>query len=362
MKCADEFRSREITAPLLQELRETVDKPIRIMEVCGTHTMSIFRHGIRSLLPREVSLLSGPGCPVCVTPASHINAFVAAASLPDTIVATFGDLIRVPGTSGSLADARSRGGQVEIVYSPMDALTLAKNTPGKNVVFPAIGFETTAPTIAATVLTAKNMKVDNFFILSAGKTMPNALKQLMSDPELTVDGLLCPGHVSAVIGSDAYYPIAEEYSLCCAVAGFEPADILAGLLSLARQIRRRSPTVENCYTRAVSAEGNLRACRLMEQVFTEVDSEWRGLGVIPKSGLELKEDFAGFDAARCLDIRPEPAREPKGCKCGDILKGRLLPPDCPLYGTRCTPLSPVGPCMVSSEGTCAAYYRYSDKE
>ncbi|WP_028579293.1 hydrogenase formation protein HypD [Desulfogranum japonicum] len=362
MKCADEFRSREITAPLLQELQKTVDKPIRIMEVCGTHTMSIFRHGIRSLLPPEVTLLSGPGCPVCVTPASHINAFVAAASLPETIVTTFGDLIRVPGTSGSLADARSRGGQVEIVYSPMDALSLAQNNPKKNIVFPAIGFETTAPTIAATVLMAKNLEIKNFFILSAGKTMPSALKQLMGDPDLAVDGLLCPGHVSAIIGSDAYLPIARDYKLCCAVAGFEPADILAGLLSLAGQIQRKAPTVENCYTRAVTSQGNLRASQLMHQVFMETDSEWRGLGTIPDSGLELREEFACFDATRQLDIHPEPAGEPKGCKCGDILKGHLLPPDCPLYGTRCTPLNPVGPCMVSSEGTCAAFYRYSDKK
>jgi len=358
VKCADEFRSREITAPLVAEIGRRVERPVRIMEVCGTHTMAIFRHGIRSLLPEGIKLLSGPGCPVCVTPTSHIDAFLAAADLDRVTIATFGDLIRVPGTGRSLAGARAQGARVEIVYSPMDALTLAQREPERTVVFPAIGFETTVPTIAATILQAERLGVANFLIIGANKTMPGALAALMADQELQVDGLLCPGHVSAIIGSGAYRPLAERYRLACAVAGFEPADILAGLLSLIRQINQGRPGVENCYTRAVSEEGNLRAQHLIDQVFEPADSEWRGLGTIPGSGLVLREQYRRFDGMVQLGIAVQPAPEPKGCRCGEILKGRMLPPECPLYGKACTPLQPVGPCMVSNEGTCAAYYRY----
>lgn len=362
MKCADEFRSRDITAPLLAKLNSCLTRPVRIMEVCGTHTMSIFRHGIRSLLPEGITLLSGPGCPVCVTPASHIDAFIKAADLPEVIVATFGDLIRVPGSKKSLAAARAEGARVEIVYSPMDALELARKEKNKKIVFPAIGFETTIPTIAATILAAEQQQIDNFFIISAGKTMPQPLELLMSDPALEVDGLLCPGHVSAIIGANAYQPLAEKYNLSCAVAGFEPADIIAGLLSIVKQINSCQPQVDNCYTRVVTDKGNLKAQELINHVFIPEDSEWRGLGIIPGSGLKLREKFARFDALKELAIPIEPTKDPKGCKCGDILKGLMLPPDCPLYGKRCTPLQPIGPCMVSNEGTCAAYHRYSEKK
>lgn len=362
MKYTDAFRSREITAPLVEEIANSLGRPVRIMEVCGTHTMSIFRHGIRSLLPEGITLLSGPGCPVCVTPASHIDAFLAAADLPQVTIATFGDLIRVPGAERSLAGARAQGARVEIVYSPMDALTLAQQEPERTVLFPAIGFETTAPTIAATVLAAERLGLTNFLIIAAGKTMPQALEALMADPELRVDGLLCPGHVSAIIGSEAYRPLADRYHLACAVAGFEPADILAGLLSLIRQINEGRPGVDNCYTRVVTAEGNIRAQQLISEVFAPADSEWRGLGTIPGSGLVLREQYRRFDGMEQLAIPVQPARELKGCRCGEILKGRLLPPDCPLYGTACTPLQPIGPCMVSNEGTCAAYFRYSGRK
>jgi hydrogenase expression/formation protein HypD len=362
VKCADEFRSREITAPLVEEIVNSLRRPVRIMEVCGTHTMSIFRHGIRSLLPEGITLLSGPGCPVCVTPASHIDGFVAAADLPQVTIATFGDLIRVPGAERSLAGARASGARVEIVYSPMDALTLAQQEPERTVLFPAIGFETTAPTIAATILAAERLGLANFLIIAAGKTMPQALEALMADPELQVDGLLCPGHVSAIIGSEAYRPLADRYHLACAVAGFEPADILSGLLSLIRQTNEGRPKVDNCYTRAVTDAGNIRAQHLISEVFAPADSEWRGLGTIPGSGLVLREQYRRFDGMEQLAIPVQSAREPKGCRCGEILKGRLLPPDCPLYGTACTPLQPVGPCMVSNEGTCAAYFRYSGRK
>jgi len=359
MKCAQEFRNKEITAALLDELSSTLDRPLRIMEVCGTHTVSIFRHGLRSLLPPEIELISGPGCPVCVTPAGHINAFVQAARKKDVLVATFGDLLRVPGTLGSLADARMEGTQVELVYSPLDALTLAQNFPKKIVFFPAVGFETTAPTIAATILEARRLGLENFCIFAGCKVMPPPLEVLMSDPKLNVDGLLCPGHVSAIIGAEAYKPLVQQYHLPCAVAGFEPADIMAGLLSLARQVAQGKARVDNCYTRVVSQEGNSRARERMDTVFKREDTPWRGLGVIPQSGLGLREPFAQFDAVKRLGLDITPLPEPRGCKCGEILQGHLLPPACPLYGKSCTPSQPIGPCMVSSEGTCAAYYRYS---
>ncbi|MDR2549125.1 MAG: hydrogenase formation protein HypD [Desulfobulbus sp.] len=358
MNLAEGFRSRGVTAPLVAEIARSLERPVRIMEVCGTHTMSIFRHGIRSLLPEGITLLSGPGCPVCVTPASQIDAMLAAADREEVTIATFGDLIRVPGNNRSLAGARGRGARVEIVYSPMDALALAQREPARLVLFPAIGFETTAPAIAATVLAAERMGIANFAVIEANKTMPQALAALMDDPLLKVDGLLCPGHVSAIIGSKAYGPLAERHRLACAVAGFEPADILAGLLSLIRQINAGEPGVENCYTRAVAEDGNVRARHLIEQVFEPVTSEWRGLGAIAASGLRLKKQYRRFDGLARLGIAVQPAHEPKGCRCGEILKGRLLPPDCPLYGTACTPMRPVGPCMVSNEGTCAAHFRY----
>lgn len=359
MNVVDAFRSREITAPLVTEIRRSLSRPVRLMEVCGTHTMAIFRHGIRALLPEGITLLSGPGCPVCVTPIQHIDAFLAAADLPRVTVATFGDLIRVPGTGRSLASARAQGAQVQVVYSPMDALVLAQQQPERQVVFPAIGFETTAPTIAATLVQAKRLDVRNFFIIEAGKTVPQALDILMGDPTMEVDALLCPGHVSAIIGSHAYQPLADKYSLPCAVAGFEPADILAGLLSLVRQLAEGRARVDNCYTRVVSEEGNLRAQQLIAEVFVPTDSQWRGLGLIPGSGLRLGAPYQRFDAIRQLGLTVPTTTEPKGCRCGQILQGRMLPPECPLYGKACTPLRPVGPCMVSGEGTCAAYYRYS---
>ncbi|MBM9535574.1 hydrogenase formation protein HypD [Desulfobulbus alkaliphilus] len=363
MQLNEAFRSREVTAPLVAEISRGLRQPVRIMEVCGTHTMAIFRHGIRSLLPEQMTLLSGPGCPVCVTPAGYIDALLAAARLPRVVLATFGDLIRVPGSEeASLATARSAGARVEIVYSPMDALALAQREPECTVVFAAVGFETTAPTIAATLVQARRLGVDNFLIIAAIKTMPAALDALMDDPDLPVDGLLCPGHVSAVIGSGAYRPLVEKHQLACAVAGFEPADILTGLLSLIRQIQSGRPRVTNCYTRAVSEEGNVRARMLMEEVFTPADSEWRGLGMIPASGLVLRTEYQDFDGLRQLGIALQATREPGGCRCGQVLKGCLLPPDCPLYGARCTPLRPVGPCMVSSEGACAAFFRYSGEK
>jgi len=361
MKYLDEFRDQKLAVPLLEELQRAVTKPFRVMEVCGTHTMSIFRSGMRSLLPEGLELVSGPGCPVCVTSASHIDAIISMAELANTRIALFGDLFRVPGSKSiSLANASSRGAHVEVVYSAMDSLELARKYPDDLIIFLGVGFETTTPGIAATILAAHNQGIDNFAVFSTHKVMPPPLIALLDDPELQIDGLLCPGHVSAIIGADAYQPLVDKYDLACVVGGFESSDILQALILLARQIAAGEPKVENAYTRVVNREGNLRATKMVEEIFEPADMEWRGLGMIPKSGLAIRDKYARFDVEKRLDITLETAEEPKGCRCGEILKGKEQPPTCPLYGKRCTPENPIGPCMVSSEGTCAAFYKYGD--
>ncbi len=359
MKHVDEYRDPRLVATLARELANTVNRPMRIMEVCGTHTMSIFRHGLRSLFPDNLELISGPGCPVCVTSAGHIDAFISLAKRKDIIIATFGDLVRVPGSSSSLDRARAEGARVEIVYSPMDALALAEKNPQSTVVFLGVGFETTCPGIAATIVAASRSGLENFAVFSAGKVMPPPLRALMQDPNLKIDGLLCPGHVSIITGTGAYRFLAEEFGLSCVVSGFEPADVLRALIMLARQITEGRAEVENAYSRVVSEQGNVRARQILDRVFSLKDTTWRGLGLIEKSGFAIREEFAAWDAEQKLGITVTETPEPAGCRCGEILKGLCLPPDCPVYGRRCTPLNPVGPCMVSSEGTCAAYYRYT---
>ena len=356
------FAGRELAAPLIAEIRRAAARipgELRLMEVCGTHTVSIFRHGIRSLLPDNVRLLSGPGCPVCVTPTGHIDLILQAARRERTLIATFGDMLRVPGSGGSLAEARARGeAEAAIVYSPMDALELARQNPDREIVFPGVGFETTAPAIAATILAAERQDIKNFSVIALAKTMPGVLERLLADPDLALSGLLCPGHVSAVIGAAAWRPLAEKFHLSCAVAGFEAADILAGILALARQAAAGEARVDNCYPRAVGEAGSLRAQKLLEQIFEPADSDWRGLGRIPASGLAIRKEYAPFDAVRRFGLTAASAPEPPGCRCGEILKGKMQPPDCPLFGRACSPLKPVGPCMVSAEGACAAWHRY----
>jgi len=391
MKYMDEFRNRSLVMALARQIHREADRPVRIMEVCGTHTMAIFRHGIRDMLPACIELVSGPGCPVCVTPSGTIDAFIDLARRPDITITTFGDMLRVPGTSTdlSLAQARAQGADVRIVYSPMDALTLAAREPDRQVVFLAVGFETTIPTIAATILAAEREDIANFSIFPAVKTMKAPLKTLMEDPEVRVDGLLCPGHVSIIVGSDNFKFLADpcsghpvpnrnkngrrqveeepglqtkKHGLACAVAGFEPTDILQGVLALIRQINAGAPTVENCYGRAVTGAGNRKARQIMDKVFTAADSEWRGLGLIPNSGLCLRTQYEKFDITRRLELTIPPSVEPRGCRCGDILRSICAPPDCPLFGRACTPANPIGPCMVSSEGTCAAWHKYHPEE
>lgn len=360
MKYVDEYRGRDYVQVLTQKLQELSCQKVRIMEVCGTHTMSIFKHGIRQMLPEQVQLISGPGCPVCVTPSGVIDAFVELAGRPEVIITTFGDMIRVPGTSDSLIQARAAGADVNIVYSPMDSLEFATQNPDKLVVFLSVGFETTTPTIAATILEAARRKITNFCVYPANKIMPPPLKALMQDPNLQVDGLLCPGHVSIISGYESYRFLVDDYGIGCVVAGFEPTDILLGIMAIIKQVQEGKADVENCYGRVVTAEGNVKARKIVDTVFTPVDSEWRGLGTIEASGLTLRDEYASFDVTKRLNLQIEPSTEPKGCRCGDILKGIKQPPDCPIFGNRCTPGTPVGPCMVSSEGTCAAWYRYGD--
>jgi hydrogenase expression/formation protein HypD len=344
-----------LVAALMAEARED----LTYMEVCGTHTMAISRFGLRELLPGRIRLVSGPGCPVCVTAVRDLDVVVEIARLPGTTIVTFGDLIRVPASRSSLAEERAAGADVRVVYSPADAVALAAAEPERQVVFIGIGFETTAPTVAAALLEAREGGLTNFSVLSLHKTMPGALRALLDLGETRLDGFILPGHVSVVTGSECYGFLADEYRVGGVVAGFEAEDVLAALLMLVRQ---GEPAIEIEYTRAVRPEGNPVARGVMDQVFEPSDADWRGLGVIPGSGLRLNEDFAAFDAARRFAVEPGEPIEPRGCRCGEVLRGVLDPADCPLFGTRCTPESPVGACMVSSEGSCAARHRYQRLE
>jgi hydrogenase expression/formation protein HypD len=355
------FRDPRAARALVSALGEAADaasRPLTFMEVCGTHTMAIHQHGIRSLLPESIRLISGPGCPVCVTPIAYVDHALALARRTDTIVATFGDLARVPGSTGSLQDEKARGADIRIVYSPLDAVALARKNPGREVVFLGVGFETTTPTIAGAILRARELGLSNFSVLSANKTMPAPMAALTADPDLAIDGYLCPAHVATVIGAEGFRSLAENYGIPCVITGFEPLDILQGLLMLTRQARAGEARVEIQYSRFVRPEGNAKAREIMARIFAPCDADWRGIGPIPGSGLRIRDEFADYDAARKLPVIVEPAREPAGCRCGEILKGKLAPRVCPLFGASCTPESPVGACMVSSEGACAAAYKY----
>lgn len=356
----DRFRDPGLARGLVETIRrEGADSPpARIMEVCGTHTMAIARNGIRSLLAGRVTLISGPGCPVCVTPAGYIDAAVELGRSRGAILATFGDMLRVPGSRTSLEQERGTGLDVRVVYSPLDAVRLAEADAGTEVVFLGVGFETTAPAIGGAILAAAVRRVGNFSALCSIRTIPIAMGALASDPEVAIEGFLCPAHVSAIIGSDAYLPVAREHRIPCVVAGFEPLDILLGIRMLLRQIRAGEARVENEYGRVATAGGNRKALALLGDVFTGCDAAWRGIGTIPGTGLRIADRFAAFDAGRRFGI-PIGAGEERGpCRCGDVLKGKITPRQCALFGKSCTPESPVGPCMVSSEGTCAAYYKY----
>jgi hydrogenase expression/formation protein HypD len=358
VKHVDEYRDPALAQELAARIRRLSRTPARFMELCGTHTMALARHGLHAMLPPTVRLISGPGCPVCVTATEEIDRAVKLASTPGVVVATFGDLVRVPGSRSSLAAQRAEGAAVEVVYSPLDAVSLAAQRPEAQVVFLGIGFETTAPTVAAAILAAEHQGLKNFSVLSAHKLLPPALGALLSGPDLGLSGFLCPGHVTTVIGTACYEPVAQERGLPCVVAGFEPVDVLASILMLVRQVEEGRSEVEIQYQRAVSPQGNPAAVALMNSFFQPVDAPWRGLGVIPASGLALRPEHAKWDAARRFDLEVPPAQDYPGCRCGEVLRGLMSPPECQLFATACTLSSPVGPCMVSAEGTCAAWYRY----
>ena len=363
MKHQDEYRDPELASVQLQAIREAatgLDRAVTLMEVCGTHTMAVYQHGIRSLLPEQIRLVSGPGCPVCVTPVGYVDHAVALARRDDTIIATFGDMVRVPGSSSSLLHEQARGATVKIVYSALDAVTLAESNPASTVVFLGVGFETTAPTIAGAILIAEKKNLKNFFVLCAHKTMPVPMAALAKDPDLLIDGFLCPAHVSAIIGANAYQPLVVAYRVPCVITGFEPLDILQGVLMLIKQLVAGTARVETQYRRVVKAEGNQKAREILSRVFEPCDARWRGIGDIPGSGLRLRDAYSRFDADRALPVEIEPVVEHPGCLCGEILKGKLRPSECPLFHITCTPEEPVGACMVSSEGACAAEYKYGD--
>ncbi len=342
----------------IEELARQLGRDVKLMEVCGTHTMAAFRSGLRQLLPASVRLVSGPGCPVCVTDPSYIDAAIELAGHPDVIVATFGDLVRVPGSDSSLERERAAGANVRIVYSPSDALVLAKECRSKKVVFLGVGFETTAPTVAWAIWRAAKDNVGNFFVLCAHKTMPQAMDALLRDQQVKIDGFLCPGHVSVITGAQIYRFICERYRIPCVVAGFEPWDILEAVRMLLQQLVEGRAEVENEYSRSVTETGNASAQRLMAEVFEPCDADWRGIGTIAGSGLRIRDQYARFDAAKALDVKFPAAHVNPLCKCGSVLRGVATPLDCRLFGKACTPAHPVGPCMVSSEGVCAAYFKY----
>ena len=364
-----QFRDPEAARAVAQAIRARSTRPARLMEFCGGHTHAILRFGIPDLLPPTVELRSGPGCPVCVTAAADLDRAIALAQVEDVILTTFGDMIRVPGSRGdglrapvSLAQAKAQGADVRVVYSPLDALQIARQNPTRPVIFLGVGFETTAPMIASAVLAAETEGVENFYVFSTHKLTPPATHAILNAGEVALDGIIGPGHVTTIIGSEGWRFLPDDYGIPCAVAGFEPLDILRAILALVEMIEEGQANVNNAYARSVRPEGNVAARRVMEQVFEVAAAEWRGFGTVPASGLRLRETYARFDAARVFPVEVPPAREHPGCRCGEILRGLLLPTECSLFGKACTPQVPIGPCMVSAEGACAAYYRYAARD
>lgn len=359
------MNQRELMQMYTRELGDLVAgraTPLNLMEVCGTHTVNACRSGVHSLMPANVRLISGPGCPVCVTAQRYIDALVALGRRGGVTILTYGDMIRVAGAGGSLEIARGEGADVRVVTSTLEGLEIARREPHRQFVFAAVGFETTAPATAAAVLQAASEGLRNFSILPAHKLVLPAMRTLLNDPEVKIDGFVCPGHVSVIIGSEAYRPIVNEYRKPCVVTGFEALQIMQGVLHLARQIIRGEIRLENLYPEAVSPKGNPHAMTLIDRVFLPGTSAWRALGEMPESGLDVREEFAEFDAFRKFNIRLGEDHEPRGCICGKVITGRAVPVECRLFGTVCTPVYAVGPCMVSSEGTCQAWFKYRRHE
>jgi hydrogenase expression/formation protein HypD len=357
MKYVDEYRKKDLILSVAEKLGAISKKEIVLMEVCGGHTMAIHRFGLTSLLPHNIHLISGPGCPVCVSSQHFIDMAMAYSKIPGVIITTYGDLIRVPGSVTSLEKERAAGSDIRIIYSVLESLEIAKKNPDNNVIFLGIGFETTAPATAAAIIQAKKEKISNFFVLSAHKVMPPVMKALVEEG-VKIDGFIAPGHVTAITGTAIYNELASVYGLGVVVSGFEPADIMQAVLMLVAQIESGTQKVEVQYQRVVHKEGNRIAQQILNDVFVPGNDMWRGLGNIPESGLKIKEDFSSYDAEKHFRVEIPESREPKGCICGQILRGLKTPTDCTLFAKRCIPSDPVGACMVSGEGTCATYYKY----
>jgi len=362
MKFVDEFRNENYAKKLVKELNNITEEKMNIMEVCGTHTMSIFRYGIRGVLPHNINLISGPGCPVCVTPQSYIDTALELSKREEVIITTFGDMMRVPGKKSSLLKSKAEGKDIRIVYSPMDAMKISKENPAKKVVFLSVGFETTTPMTAVTAIEAKKEEIHNLFFLTAHKLVTPVMEALVKDKKLNLNGFLLPGNVSAIIGSKPYDFLASKYNIPGVIAGFEAIDILQGLVTLVKMIAKKDFKIVNEYKRIVREYGNTNAQNYIEKAFKKADSRWRGIGIIPNSGYEFNEEYESFDAIKHFKIECKDYDGSPGCRCGEILKGKITPVQCNLFRKSCTPDNPIGSCMVSSEGTCAAYFRYHSQE
>lgn len=352
------FRDPELARGLIHSIEKWAPEQATLMEVCGTHTVAIARNGLRTMMPEGIRLASGPGCPVCVTSNKDIDTVIALSRVPGVTIATFGDMTRVPGSTSSLLKEQAQGRSINIVYSPLDALTLAKENPDEQIVFVGVGFETTTPLVAMAIKRAKAMGLKNFSVFVAHKNMPGALETIVADPALKIDALILPGHVSTIIGVKPYEFLAQKYGIPGVITGFEPVDVLQGIAMIMRQLHEGRAEIEIAYSRGVMKEGNPVALAAIEEVFETVDATWRGLGVIPGSGYAIRDEYKEFDAFARFFPEVEPTQEPKGCRCGDVLRGIMAPNECPLFRKVCTPENPIGPCMVSSEGSCAAYFRY----
>lgn len=357
MKFIDEFRNKEIAQGLIRRIFEVSTRPVHLMEVCGTHTVSFFRYGIREMLPKHIRLLSGPGCPVCVTPNQDIDLAIALSRRDDVLLATFGDMMRVPGSTSSLQKEKAEGRRIRMIYSPLEALRLARENPEKKIVFLAVGFETTSPAIASTLLQAHGEGIPNLYFLNSQKRVPPALRALLESEKVQIHGLILPGHVCTILGREPFEFISKEFHRPAVITGFEPLDLLQAVWMLVNQIEKEQASVENQYTRVVRDQGNPVALRKMEQAFQQAEALWRGLGRIPGSGCRLKDPFSSMDARR-IEVDVEPSREHPGCLCGEILQAVRIPPECPLFKTVCHPDHPVGPCMVSIEGACFTYFKF----
>ncbi len=359
MKYLDEYRDRELASKLIRQIAGRVTRPWNIMEICGGQTHSIMKYGLPDLLPREITMIHGPGCPVCVTPVSLIDQAIHLALEDQVILASFGDMLRVPGTEEDLLSAKAKGADVRSVYSPIDSVSLAVNNPGREVVFFAVGFETTAPAVALAVLQASQKKLTNYSVLVAHVLVPPAIRALLSAPDHSIDGFLAAGHVCTIMGYEQYIPIAGEYGIPMVVTGFEPVDLLLGIDTTIGMLEAGEAGVKNAYTRAVKREGNAAAREMMKNVFRTTDRTWRGMGSIPESGLDLKPEYEAFNALKKFRLRDTPSEESDRCIAGEILTGRKKPDECPAFGILCRPEKPLGAPMVSSEGACAAYFRYA---